>query len=74
MYKSLTDMVDDDAMPMMDLSQYFRLGKNIICSFKEISIYLDLDWIQNWSRLDSGLTWIEPRLDPDWRFLSGIQQ
>ena len=40
MYKSLTDMVDDDAMPMMDLSQYFRLGKNIICSLKEISIYL----------------------------------
>ena len=31
MYKSLTDMVDDDAM--MDLSQYFRLGKKyIICS------------------------------------------
>ena len=26
MYKSLTDMVDDNA-GMMDLSQYFRLGK-----------------------------------------------
>ena len=25
MYKSLTDMVDDNSM--MDLSQYFRLGK-----------------------------------------------
>ena len=45
MYKSLTDMVDDDAMPMMDLSQYFRLGKNIICSVKEMQIHLDLDCI-----------------------------